>query len=131
MNRQEAAEKQGNFLAGYDEGYKAGCSHVDEETRQLGDALRAASDCINYLGDILNNMDVVTQEDQEYTEPLINKIRSCLSTFTEREKQNRTLNEDMFCSCQSHDKHGSTSAMHCNHCGKVEQSESWLRRSHE
>ncbi|MES1181960.1 MAG: hypothetical protein ABUL44_04105, partial [Flavobacterium sp.] len=35
--------------------------------------------------------------------------------------------KDRFCQCNDNDKTGSTSAMHCNHCGKIEQSETWLR----
>jgi hypothetical protein len=33
----------------------------------------------------------------------------------------------MFCKCSKEEKHGSTSAMHCNHCGGVEPSETWLK----
>jgi hypothetical protein len=33
----------------------------------------------------------------------------------------------VFCKCSKEEKHGSTSAMHCNHCGGVEPSETWLK----
>jgi len=32
-----------------------------------------------------------------------------------------------FCSCKPELKTGSTSAMHCNICGKIEQTETWLK----
>lgn len=32
-----------------------------------------------------------------------------------------------FCGCPKDVKTGSTSAMHCNICGKVEQNETWLK----
>jgi len=35
--------------------------------------------------------------------------------------------KERFCQCNENDKTGSTSAMHCNHCGKIEQSETWLK----
>lgn len=35
--------------------------------------------------------------------------------------------KERFCQCSENDKTGSTSAMHCNHCGKIEQSETWLK----
>ena len=35
--------------------------------------------------------------------------------------------KERFCKCNENDKTGSTSAMHCNHCGKIEQSETWLK----
>jgi hypothetical protein len=36
-------------------------------------------------------------------------------------------NDDEFCQCSPQEKHGSTTAWHCNHCGKPEQSETWLK----
>jgi hypothetical protein len=33
-----------------------------------------------------------------------------------------------FCECKSEEKHGSTTAWHCNHCGKLEQTETWLKK---
>lgn len=35
--------------------------------------------------------------------------------------------KERFCQCTEEIKTGSTSAMHCNHCGKIEQSETWLK----
>lgn len=35
--------------------------------------------------------------------------------------------KERFCQCAEDIKTGSTSAMHCNHCGKIEQSETWLK----
>jgi len=35
--------------------------------------------------------------------------------------------KERFCQCNENDKTGSTSAMHCNHCGKIEQYETWLK----
>ena len=34
--------------------------------------------------------------------------------------------DDKFCTCSPEDKHGSTTAWHCNHCGKPEPTETWL-----
>lgn len=38
----------------------------------------------------------------------------------------RILNSK-FCSCNADEKTGSTSAFHCNICGLLEQSETWLK----
>jgi len=35
--------------------------------------------------------------------------------------------KERFCQCADEIKTGSTSAMHCNHCGKIEQTETWLK----
>lgn len=39
----------------------------------------------------------------------------------------RILNDSKFCSCDAHTKTGTTSAFHCNICGKLEKSETWLK----
>lgn len=35
--------------------------------------------------------------------------------------------KERFCQCSEDIKTGSTSAMHCNHCGKIEKHETWLK----
>lgn len=45
----------------------------------------------------------------------------------ERTLMDNTEQDDIFCQCKPEDKHGSTTAWHCNECGKVEQSETWLK----
>ncbi len=37
------------------------------------------------------------------------------------------MKEAQFCGCKHEIKTGCTSAMHCNICGKLEQSENWLK----
>jgi ssDNA-specific exonuclease RecJ len=53
-------------------------SALREENERLRKALGAGYECINYLGDLLNEMDAVEPEDEEYTTPLINKVTSAL-----------------------------------------------------
>lgn len=37
------------------------------------------------------------------------------------------VTDDNFCQCKPEEKHGSTTAWHCNQCGKLEQQEQWLK----
>jgi len=37
------------------------------------------------------------------------------------------IQDERFCSCAPESKTGCTSAMHCNICGKIEQTETWLK----
>jgi len=41
--------------------------------------------------------------------------------------QFKKLNESRFCECSKEIKTGSGTAWHCNICGKLEQSETWLK----
>lgn len=42
-------------------------------------------------------------------------------------QQFERVNADKFCGCKKEIKTGCTSAMHCNLCGKLEQTEIWLK----
>lgn len=62
----------------------------------------------------------------------LEKLESELLKAKEEINQLKITNELLkephnFCQCDPDDKTGSTSAMHCNHCGKIEQSETWLK----
>jgi hypothetical protein len=49
-----------------------------ERCRNLEDALRVAYECMNYLGDVLNEMDAVEPDDEEYTAPRFATVRAAL-----------------------------------------------------
>ena len=49
-----------------------------EREARLREALRAGFEVMNNLGDILNNMDAVTEEDEEWATPRWNKVRAAL-----------------------------------------------------
>lgn len=46
---------------------------------ELIDALETASEAMDYLGDVLNGMDAVTEEDEQKTEPAFEKVRAILT----------------------------------------------------
>jgi hypothetical protein len=66
------------------------------------------------------------QGEQEYTMIYEIDLPKIINKFIKDHQQQAKADRD-FCNCLSSQKHGSTSAMHCNHCGKIESSETWLK----
>lgn len=79
-NCQEAdyMTSQGNYHAYPDNPCDKCAVKLRQRIAELGDALRAGYDAMNYLGDILNNMDVVTDAGEKYVTPLFDKVRAAL-----------------------------------------------------
>lgn len=50
-----------------------------------------------------------------------------IKMFRDAHLDNEELDKPQFCSCSNEIKTGWTSAHHCNICGKLEQSETWLK----
>lgn len=51
-------------------------AHLKRREIVLEGAMRAAYACMNYLGDVLNNNDMTMPEDEEYTNPLFERVRA-------------------------------------------------------
>lgn len=85
----------GKFIGNVD-----GCSDESREyakllstAPELLEALMAAYDTINYLGDILNDMDCVSPEDEDYTTPRIELIKDVLEKLNVNTKSQEDLTE--------------------------------------
>lgn len=47
----------------------------------MAEALEAAYEAMNYVGDILNGMDAVTEDDEAFATPLFEKVRAALAAL--------------------------------------------------
>ncbi len=52
---------------------------LEAERREMIECLKDAHEVIDYMGDILNSMDVVNKDDEEFINPKIRKINSMLN----------------------------------------------------
>lgn len=54
---------------------------VERERAAAAKILTTAYECMNYLGDTLNGMDAVEDDDEEYTNPRFDAVRAALEGY--------------------------------------------------